>query len=79
MSTLRRSLRPGLLLALWTALAVLPVAAQEAAIPGGGLSAQSLRPYRFVFLAYAVAWIFVLGWVISVARRLARIDRRLGE
>lgn len=48
-------------------------------MPGGGLSAQSLRPYRFVFLAYAVAWIFVLGWVISVARRLARLDRRLGE
>ena len=23
-------------------------------------------PYHFVFIAYAIAWVFVLGWVISV-------------
>ena len=79
MSALPRQLRPGLLLLLWTAFAALPAAAQEASMPGVGLSGQSLRPYQFVFLAYALAWLFVLGWVISVARRLARLDRRLGE
>lgn len=66
-------LLPVLLLA-----AALPVLGQEA-MPGEGLSGQSLRPYRFVFYAYAILWILVLGWVVSVGRRLARLDRRLGE
>lgn len=43
------------------------------------LAAQSLRPYWHVFLAYAVGWVLILGWVISIARRLARIERRLEE
>jgi CcmD family protein len=41
------------------------------------LSAQSLRGYRHVFIAYAVAWLLVFGWLFSVARRLARIERSL--
>jgi CcmD family protein len=57
----------------------LPGLAQEATMPGAGLASQSLRPYRFVFLAYALAWVFVLGWIVSVARRLARLERRLGD
>ena len=61
-------------LALVLALAA-PLAAQE----GGGLASQSLRAYRFVFIAYALAWLLVFGWVVSVARRLARLERRLGE
>jgi len=38
-----------------------------------------MRPYRFVFIAYAIAWILVFGWVLSVARRLSRLARRLEE
>lgn len=53
--------------------------AQEAALPGSSLSQQSLRPYQFVFIAYTIAWVFVLGWVVSVARRLARLERRLQD
>ena len=41
------------------------------------LAAQSLRGYRHVFIAYAVAWLLVFGWLFSVARRLARIERSL--
>ena len=43
------------------------------------LGAQSLRPYWHVFIAYALAWILVFGWLVSVARRLARVERRLEE
>ncbi len=56
-----------------------PLLAQEAGMPGGGLSGQSLRPYRFVFYAYAIAWALILGWIVAVARRMARLDRRLGS
>ncbi len=49
-------------------IAALPI---EAAQVTGG----TLRPYWHVFIAYAVAWLVVLGWVIHIARRLARVDR----
>jgi CcmD family protein len=54
-----------------------PVLAQN--LPGEGLGGQSMQPYRFVFIAYAIAWVFVLGWIVSVARRLSRLSRRLGD
>lgn len=48
---------------------------------GGGaappLAGQSLRPYGYVFVAYAIAWLLVFGWAFSIARRLARVERRL--
>ncbi len=76
MPSCKRLLRLGLLGLVALAVAV-PTAAQEAAMPVTGLSGQSLRPYQFVFLAYALAWLLVLGWVVAVARRLARLERRL--
>lgn len=79
LSSLPRLLRwlvPGAALAI---LAAAPLLAQEAAVPGTGLAGQSLRPYRFVFYAYAIAWLLVLGWIVAVARRMARLERRLGD
>ena len=61
-------------LALGVALAPSALAAQEL---GGGMGAQSLRPYWHVFIAYAVAILIVLGWVVSLARRLSSLERRL--
>jgi CcmD family protein len=72
----RRLFRSGLPLLILLALAAMPAFAQEGA---AGLSGQSLRPYRFVFIAYAILWVMVLGWVVSIARRMARLDRRLGS
>jgi len=77
MSLSQRLLRwalPGLLLLLVR----VPLLAQEG-IPGAGAAGQNLRAYRFVFIAYAILWVFVLGWVVSVGRRLAKLERRLGE
>ncbi len=37
------------------------------------------RPYIHVFLAYVIALVFIGGWVISIARRLARVERRLKQ
>ncbi|MDP2958027.1 MAG: hypothetical protein Q8N53_16495 [Longimicrobiales bacterium] len=72
-------LRGGLPLLLALLVAAAPVLAQEAGMPGAGLSGQSLRPYQFVFLAYAIAWLMVLGWVVAIARRMAQVYKRLGE
>ena len=46
----------------------------------GELARQTLgRPYWHVFIAYAVVWLLVAGWVISIARRLSRVEKRLGS
>ncbi len=43
------------------------------------LATQSLKPYWHVFIAYAIVIVMVLGWVVSIARRLARIEAQLVE
>ena len=44
------------------------------------LASQQLGPgYMNLFLAYAVAWILVLGWVVSIALRLSKVERRLED
>ena len=57
------------------------VAAQE--IPGlpgpSALASQSLRPYWHVFIAYSIVILAVLGWVISIGRRLKDVQDRIGE
>lgn len=42
------------------------------------LGQQTLgRPYWHVFLAYAITLVLILGWVISIARRLGRVEEKL--
>lgn len=48
-----------------------------------GLAAQAqagatgtLRPYWHVFAAYALAWLILFGWVVSIGRRLRRVEDR---
>ncbi len=58
-------------LLLWAS----PVWAQA----GAALGRQTLgRAYWHVFVAYAIVWLLVLGWVISIVRRLRRVEERLG-
>ena len=47
---------------------------------GTALGQQTLgRAYWHVFAAYAIVWLLVLGWVISIVRRLRRVEERLGK
>tara|TARA_B110000116_G_C16490432_1_gene426645 strand:- start:255 stop:473 length:219 start_codon:yes stop_codon:yes gene_type:complete len=57
-------------------LAATDIAAQ---LPGNQMATQSLRAYWHVFIAYAIAIVMILGWIVSIARRLARIEAQLGE
>ncbi len=41
------------------------------------LAGQSLRGYTHMFVAYFIAWVLVLGWVVSIARRLGRVEKAL--
>ena len=42
-----------------------------------GLAGHSLRGYTPMFIAYAIAWALILGWVVSIFRRLGRVERAL--
>ena len=74
-------IRTLLILASVAALVCIP----ELAHAQGGLAdpeaiaSQNLRGYTHMFIAYAIAWALVLGWVISIARRLARVEKALTE
>jgi len=72
----RRCLAIGLALGALSASPML-VWAQQA---GRAIGQQTLgRPYWHVFTAYAIAWVLVFGWAVSIARRLRRVEERLGE
>ncbi len=58
--------------------AILAVSSPELLAQGTDLASQTLgRAYWHVFAAYAIGWIMVLGWVISIARRLVSVERAL--
>jgi len=46
---------------------------------GEAIANQNLRGYTHMFVAYAIAWILVIGWVISIARRLGRVEKALKD
>ena len=71
-----KSILPGLMVGLLVAVGASALGAQE--LPGSGMATQSLRPYWHVFIAYAIAIVVVLGWVISIGRRLRDVEERLG-
>ena len=43
------------------------------------IAGQNLRGYTHMFIAYFIAWALILGWVISIAKRLGRVERALKE
>ncbi|MGD2121935.1 MAG: CcmD family protein [Gemmatimonadota bacterium] len=43
------------------------------------IAGQNLRGYTHMFIAYFIAWALILGWVISIARRLGRMEKALKE
>ena len=69
----------GVVLATVVTVLALVVTGPEALLAQAeALGQQQLgRPYWFVFAAYAVCWALILGWIISIARRLGRVEARL--
>jgi CcmD family protein len=46
---------------------------------GDAIARQNLRGYTHMFIAYGIAWLLVLGWAISIFRRLGRIEEALKD
>jgi CcmD family protein len=75
-ASLIRSTLPAVLMLLVVAGVVM--AQETGAFPqASAMGQQSLKPYWHVFIAYAIAVVLILGWVVSIARRLSALERRL--
>ncbi len=60
------------------AAALLAISSPELMAQGTDLASQTLgRAYWHVFAAYAIGWIMILGWVISIARRLVSVEQAM--
>jgi len=70
-------LRRSVLLLVPLFCAILP--ASLAALQAGSLGSQNLRPYGYLFAAYALAWFLIMGWIFLLARRIGRLSDRLRE
>ena len=71
----------GLFLAIVLCLTLLPeLARAQGGLPdASALASQNLRGYTHMFIAYFIAWGMILGWIVSIARRLGRIEKALQE
>ena len=71
----------GLVLVFAFLMVLLPEVAQaQSGLPNpDALASQSLRGYTHMFIAYFIAWGLILGWVVSIARRLGRVEKALKE
>jgi CcmD family protein len=56
-------------------LFVAPLSAQV----GPAAANPQMRHFWHVFIAYAVAWVLIFGWIVSVARRFKRVEEKLGS
>ena len=66
--------RPGIVLLAALAAPLASTAPLVAQVGTEVLAQQSLRPYWYVFIAYALAWLLLLGWMFSIGRRMRGLD-----
>ena len=61
--------------------AILPELSQaQGGLPDpNALASQNLEGYNYMFIAYFIAWALILGWVVSIARRLGRVESALKQ
>ncbi|HYW08186.1 MAG TPA: CcmD family protein [Longimicrobium sp.] len=78
-----------LTLALALALPAAPARAQEptpapatysaqSGLPAANQPPRTLRAYWHLFAAFAFAWLMILGYAISLARRFRRLEEHIG-
>ncbi|MBW3654685.1 MAG: CcmD family protein [Gemmatimonadetes bacterium] len=52
-------------------------AGAAAALPARETPPRSLRAYWHVFIAFAIAWVLLFGYVVLIARRSRRLEEQL--
>jgi len=53
------------------------VQGQATGLPQRAAPPRTLRDYAFVFTAFAIAWLLLFGYVVSIGRRWSRVEREL--
>ena len=66
--------RPGIALLAALAASLASSAPLVAQVGTEVLARQSLRPYWYVFIAYSLAWLLLLGWMFSIGRRMRGLE-----
>jgi len=66
-----RALAPAIMLVAFLLLAPVDALAQATA------EARQMRHFWHVFAAYAIAWILLFGWLVSILKRIKRVEERL--
>lgn len=66
--------RPGVVLLAALAALLAFSAPVNAQVGTEVLAQQSLRPYWYVFIAYSLAWLLLLGWMLSIGRRMRGLE-----
>ena len=66
--------RPGIALLAALAASLASSAPLVAQVGTEVLARQSLRPYWYVFIAYSLAWLLLLGWMFSISRRMRGLE-----
>lgn len=71
----------GMFLAVCLLFVLLPeMGAAQSGLPDpDALAGQNLSGYTHMFIAYFIAWGLILGWIVSIARRLGRVEQALKE
>ncbi len=55
----------------------LSVAAAPSGLPLTAAPPRTLRAYWHVFIAFAVAWVLLFGYVVTLARRFRRLEEQV--
>lgn len=52
---------------------------QFAPTPLGNVQSRTLRSYWHLFIAYAVTWVLVFGYALSIGRRFGKLEAEVRE
>jgi hypothetical protein len=69
-----RSLPTGVAACVLALALLLPVLIEAQAAPS---AAPRMRDFWHVFIAFALAWAILFGWVVAIFRRLGRLREKL--
>ena len=59
------------------ALAILTLSLAPEAVEAQVAAGPRMRDFWHVFIAYALAWALLFGWVVAIFRRLGRLTEKL--
>jgi CcmD family protein len=66
-----------LLAGAWAALFAFVTLVGPAAAQAPEATPLEMRHFWHVFIAYAVAWLLIGGWLFTIVRRLRKVEDRL--